>query len=190
MTILRVLSIAVTLSACGARLQENHTGGKTSWLQSCNRDGDCNALQDAICVQRLCTTACDDGCPISGTQCSSLTVNGGAREEVTKACLPTCQDPEDCSGFGSVYTCESNACVLATGSEHPRDVVPSSPVHDIAGVVLLDTGDDGDNTPLEDAKAPAGFSSYGFWYTYDDFETCKGDQDPNAATPVNRRLTP
>jgi hypothetical protein len=54
-----------------------------------------------------------------------------------------------------------------------------SPVHDIPGVTLLDTGDDGNNTPLEDDEAPAGFSSYGFWYTYDDKTSCMGTEDPN-----------
>lgn len=66
----------------------------------------------------------------------------------------------------------------------------TSPVHDVPGVVLLDTGDDGNNTPLEDTKAPAGFSSYGFWYTYDDFEACRGTDDPNYDTLVSRLLTP
>lgn len=57
-----------------------------------------------------------------------------------------------------------------------------SPVHDIPGVTLLDTGDDGDNTPLEDDEAPAGFSSYGFWYTYHDIGSCQGTEDPNPDT--------
>lgn len=57
-----------------------------------------------------------------------------------------------------------------------------SPVHDIPGVTLLDTGDDGNNTPLEDKEAPAGFSSYGFWYTYDDIGACMEDMDPNPDT--------
>lgn len=72
------------------------------------------------------------------------------------------------------------------GGEAPE----TSPVHDIPGVVLLDTGDDGNNTPLEDTKSPAGFSSYGFWYTYDDFEACRGNDDPNEDTLSTRSLTP
>ncbi len=55
----------------------------------------------------------------------------------------------------------------------------TGPVRDIPGVVLLDNGDDGNNTPLEDPDSPAGFNSYGFWYTYDDFEACMGTEDPN-----------
>lgn len=56
-----------------------------------------------------------------------------------------------------------------------------SPVHDIPGVTLLDTADDGNNTPLEDEEAPAGFSSYGFWYTYDDTGSCIYEE--NMANP-------
>lgn len=60
------------------------------------------------------------------------------------------------------------------------DTTPKeSPVHDLPGITLLDTGDDGNNTPLEDESAPAGFSSYGFWYTYDDKTSCMGTEDPN-----------
>lgn len=57
-----------------------------------------------------------------------------------------------------------------------------SAVRDIPGIVLLDTGDDGNNTPLEDDEAPAGFSSYGFWYTYDDIGSCRGNDTPNLDT--------
>jgi hypothetical protein len=40
----------------------------------------------------------------------------------------------------------------------------------------------GNNTPLEDEDGPAGFDTYGFWYTYDDIESCKGTGDPNLDT--------
>lgn len=57
-----------------------------------------------------------------------------------------------------------------------------SPVHDIPGVILLDNGDDGNNTPLENDSPPAGFNSYGFWYTYDDIGSCMEDKEPNPDT--------
>jgi hypothetical protein len=57
-----------------------------------------------------------------------------------------------------------------------------SPVRDLPGVILLDTGDDGDNVPLEDESPPAGFSSYGFWYTYHDIGACENTAEPNPDT--------
>lgn len=57
-----------------------------------------------------------------------------------------------------------------------------SPVHDIPGVTLLDNGDDGNNTPIEDENPPAGFSSYGFWYTYEDIGACRDTEYPNPDT--------
>lgn len=54
--------------------------------------------------------------------------------------------------------------------------VGESPVRDIDGVILLDNAEEGlGQLPLADEEAPAGFSSYGFWYTYHDVGTCEDD---------------
>lgn len=56
-----------------------------------------------------------------------------------------------------------------------------SPVRDIPGVILLDTGEEGEGqVPLTDPAPPAGFNSYGFWYTYHDVGTCEADGMPVA----------
>ncbi len=58
------------------------------------------------------------------------------------------------------------------------DPLLESPVRDIPGVILLDTGEEGEGqVPLTDPAPPAGFNSYGFWYTYHDVKTCRGDEE-------------
>lgn len=70
----------------------------------------------------------------------------------------------------------ASSSVVGCGEDSPGDV---SPIRDLPGVILLDTGDDGDNMPLADDTPPPEFNAYGFWYTYDDLASCRGSGDPN-----------
>lgn len=245
---LRVMGVVLVLSACGARTDDNHTGGKTSWLAGCKKDADCKDLDDAVCASRLCTTTCESSCSVSGTTCVSLAASDALDEDVSQACLPECERDADCERFGDNYACEVGVCVLsnlqvrasesspvasdedasvdiagesseddvqttgpadeasstnATPPPNPAppppnvnvppaipsapseipieggDASPSNAVHDLSGIVLLDTGDDGDNVGLPDSDSPAGFDSYGFWYTYDDIGYCLDTEHPN-----------
>lgn len=94
---------------CGARTAEE-VGGKTSWLSSCEHDSDCSRLDEAKCVQNLCTVECEsNGCgSIEGTRCAPK--QEGCFEDA--ACLPRCTEPADCRTFGEDYGCISGACVL------------------------------------------------------------------------------
>lgn len=77
-------------------------------------------------------------------------------------------------GLGTTSVMVLSAC----GNTAP----PDPPVHDLPGITLLDTGDDGNNEPMPDPQAPAGFNTYGFWYSYDDIGSCMGNDDPNLDT--------
>lgn len=246
---LRVMGVVLVLSACGARTDDNHTGGKTSWLSGCKKDADCNSLEDAVCASRLCTTTCESSCSVSGTTCVFIATSDAVDDVASQACLPECERDADCERFGDNYGCEVGVCALdslqvrasesspvasdedasvgTTGESSEDDVattdpadeasstnatpppnpappppnldvppaIPSAPseipieggdastpsnaVRDLSGIVLLDTGEDGDNVGLPDWDSPVGFDSYGFWYTYDDIGYCWGDEDPS-----------
>lgn len=87
--------------------------------------------------------------------------------------------PQSLSSVSALFV---GASLLLAAAGCGDTATKESPVHDLPGITLLDTGDDGNNTPLEDESAPAGFSSYGFWYTYDDKTSCMGTEDPNLDT--------
>lgn len=79
------------------------------------------------------------------------------------------QPPLTLSSVSALVATASLALATAgCGNTEPQ----KSPIRDLAGITLLDTADDTNNTPLEDDAPPAGFSSYGFWYTYDDTGSC------------------
>ncbi len=84
--------------------------------------------------------------------------------------------PQSLSSVSALFV---GASLLLAAAGCGDTTTKESPVRDLPGVILLDTGDDGNNTPLEDESAPAGFSSYGFWYTYDDKLACRNTDEPN-----------
>lgn len=202
-TVLGIVAMAVLASACGARTSDNHTGGKTSWLSACNEDVDCSTLEDAVCAARLCTVVCSDGCSIGGTTCVAVATDDSRGSGETQACLPECEGDADCERFGPGYTCESRVCVSdgvevidptpsansspggSTNDPTSSETTDSNPVRDLSGIVLLDTGDDGDNQTLDDADAPNGFNSAGRWYTYSDIGVCMADELPNEDTDAS-----
>lgn len=103
------LLLGLLLAGCGARTTAGEVGGKTSWLSACSRDADCALLEGAVCLQRLCTLACEDNScgSIAGTSC----VESGRFDCLTQsACVPDCKDDSDCRKFGE-YTCEEAVCV-------------------------------------------------------------------------------
>lgn len=104
-----VIGACIATVACGSRTQ-SEVGGKTSWLAACSRDADCSPLEDAKCVQNLCTVECENtGCAVvGGTQCASPL--DGCFEAA--ACLPACSEPSDCRNVGSNYACVTGVCVL------------------------------------------------------------------------------
>lgn len=107
--------LVFALSACGARVDDNHTGGKTNWLSACESDRDCNDLSGAICATGVCTTSCQTSCDIGGTLCAVLGTTETADAALLQVCLPQCDDDANCSSFGSSYECISGVCARNQG---------------------------------------------------------------------------
>lgn len=102
--------LALLMGACGARVDDNHTGGKTSWLSACSAAADCAALQGAVCEMGLCTKPCESSCDIERTSCTALFSSADERDAAEHACLPVCASDSECAGFGSHYDCVGGIC--------------------------------------------------------------------------------
>lgn len=139
------LWVALVLNACGAQVNDGHTGGKTSWLSTCNVDADCKELRDAVCASGVCTTPCENACAIDRTSCVTVRSNDTASSDTRRACLPQCERDADCRSFGESLSCEDNACVADNTSvaDTSEDVASADALSDASEVTSNDDGTQG-----------------------------------------------
>lgn len=109
------LTLALSLWACGARVDERVQESNTNWLKACTADQHCG--EGLACVCGACTETCEEqACPsrlacVSDTQCTT-----GA----TSSCQMTCERSRDCEALAKGMRCQDGVCVDDVGLTFER----------------------------------------------------------------------
>jgi hypothetical protein len=103
-----ILALCLSMLACGKAQSNGGTDSATHWLQRCDSDAECGALE---CLCGVCTTACTEpaSCPNSTiARCEpAREASCGSAEPV---CSAECQTDSDCSAVRSGLVCAGSRC--------------------------------------------------------------------------------
>jgi hypothetical protein len=99
---------SLVVISCGKAVSDGGTDSSTHWLQRCDSDDDCGALQ---CLCNVCSRPCGDVsvCPDSELSACALLERADC-EFAEPACVASCSSSADCESIRAGLVCSRQRC--------------------------------------------------------------------------------